>query len=464
MTPTLLGLSEQTSIVTPTWVRLAELLAAVLFILALKGLSSPKSARRGNLLGAAGAAIATAVVFFYGQEYYGGPVKHLPQILIAIAIGSIIGWIAARRVQMTQMPQMVALFNGVGGGAAAVSSLAAPAIAGGHARTLTMVTSWPRGFAVLDDAATYFNEAVNAMSGGELIIEKKAPGELVGAFEVFDAVTSGQADMYHSADYYFLGQHPGYAFYTAVPFGATAQELTNWYYHDGGQDLHDELGSIFGLKSFLCGNSGSQSGGWFRKEIKSAQDLAGLRFRMPGLGGQVLGKLGVSVQNIPGGELYQALSSGALDGLEWVGPFADERAGFQEVAKVYYTAGFHEPGSGLACGMNLDVWNDLSDQHKAIIDNATKATTHYQLSQTLANNGAALARLQAQGVQTLQFSDDVWDAFGAASKEVLDENMGDDLFARIRNSFDASLAKSSDWILKSDGEFVSQRNRVLANG
>jgi TRAP-type mannitol/chloroaromatic compound transport system substrate-binding protein len=179
--------------------------------------------------------------------------------------------------------------SALGGGAAAVSSLAAPAIAGGHARTLTMVTSWPRGFAVLDDAATYFNEAVNAMSGGELVIEKKAPGELVGAFEVFDAVTSGQADMYHSADYYFLGQHPGYAFYTAVPFGATAQELTNWYYHDGGQDLHDELGSIFGLKSFLCGNSGSQSGGWFRKEINSAQDLAGLRFRMPGLGGQVLG-------------------------------------------------------------------------------------------------------------------------------------------------------------------------------
>jgi NAD(P) transhydrogenase subunit beta len=123
MTPTLIRFSEQTAIVTPTWVRLAELLAAVLFILALKGLSSPKSARRGNLLGAAGAAIATAVVFFYGQEYYGGPVKHLPQILIAIAIGSIIGWVAARRVQMTQMPQMVALFNGVGGGAAAVISV-----------------------------------------------------------------------------------------------------------------------------------------------------------------------------------------------------------------------------------------------------------------------------------------------------------------------------------------------------
>ncbi|MEL6551392.1 MAG: twin-arginine translocation signal domain-containing protein [Pseudomonadota bacterium] len=346
----------------------------------------------------------------------------------------------------------------------ATAALAAPAIAAGHARTLTMVTSWPRGFAVLDDAATYFNEAVDAMSGGELLIEKKAPGELVGAFEVFDAVSSGQADLYHSADYYFIGQHPGYAFFTAVPFGATAQELTNWYHHDGGQELHDELGSIFGLKSLLAGNSGSQSGGWFRSEINSADDLAGLRFRMPGLGGQVLGRLGVSVQNIPGGELYQALSSGALDGLEWVGPFADERAGFQEVAKVYYTAGFHEPGSGLAAGINLDVWESLEPKHQAILDNAAKATTHYQLSQTLANNGAALERLQAQGVQTLQFPDDVWDAYGRASAEVLDENMGDELFARIRASFDASLAKSSDWLQKSDAEFVRQRNRVLAAG
>ncbi|MEM9853659.1 MAG: twin-arginine translocation signal domain-containing protein [Pseudomonadota bacterium] len=345
----------------------------------------------------------------------------------------------------------------------ATAALAAPAVAGGHARTLTMVTSWPRGFAVLDDAASYFNEAVDTMSGGELVIDKKAPGELVGAFEVFDAVAAGQADLYHSADYYFLGQHPGYAFFTAVPFGATAQELTNWYHHDGGQELHDELGSIFGLKHLLAGNSGSQSGGWFRKEINSAEDLAGLRFRMPGLGGQVLGKLGVSVQNIPGGELYQALSSGQLDGLEWVGPFADERAGFQEVAKVYYTAGFHEPGSGLGAGINLDVWESLEPKHQAILRNAALATTQYQLSQTLANNGAALARLQSQGVQTLQFSDDVWDAFGRASKEVLDENMSDPLYASIRNSFDASLASTSAWLLQSDAEFVRQRNRVLAN-
>jgi TRAP-type mannitol/chloroaromatic compound transport system substrate-binding protein len=327
-----------------------------------------------------------------------------------------------------------------------------------------MVTSWPRGFAVLDDAATYFNDMVDAMSGGSLTIEKKAPGELVGAFEVFDAVSSGQADVYHSADYYFIGQHPSYAYFTSVPFGGTAQEFSNWYWHGGGYDLHNELGEIFNLKSFNCGNSGSQSGGWFRNEINSAADFNGLKFRMPGLGGKVLGELGASVQNIPGGELYQALSSGALDGLEWVGPFADERAGFQEVAKVYYTAGFHEPGSALSTAVNLDVFNELSPTHQAIIENACLAATQTQLAETLANNGAALARLQAQGVKTLQFPDDVWDAFGTASKKVLDENMDDELYARIRASFETSLAQSSDWLQKSDGFYVEQRNRVLANG
>ena len=348
----------------------------------------------------------------------------------------------------------------VGAGAAAASTLAAPVYAQGN-RTLTMVTSWPRGFAVLDDAASYLEKFVGELSGGSLTIDKKAPGELVGAFEVFDAVSSGQADMYHSADYYFISQHPGYAYFTAVPFGGTAQEVTNWYYHGGGQELHDELGEIFNLKGLLAGNSGSQSGGWFRKEINSADDFNGLKFRMPGLGGQVLGKLGASVQNIPGGELYQALSSGALDGLEWVGPMADERAGFQEVAKIYYTAGFHEPGSALACNINLDVWNDLSDQHKAILNYASQAVNQFQLSETLANNGAALARLQAQGVKTLQFPNDVWDAFGRASAEVMDENMGDELFAKIRTSFEASMANSASWIQKSDGFYVEQRTRVL---
>ena len=348
----------------------------------------------------------------------------------------------------------------IAGSAAAAATLAAPAIAGGHGKTLTMVQSWPRGFAVLDDAAKYFGNMVAEMSDGTLSIDRKAPGELVGALEVFDAVSSGQADMYHSADYYFIGQHPALAFFTAVPFGGTAQEFSNWYYHGGGEQIHDEIGEIFNFKGLIAGNSGGQSGGWFRKEMTSPDDFKGLKFRMPGLGGKAMGKLGASVQNIPGGELYQALSSGALDGLEWVGPAADERAGFWEVAKVYYTAGYHEPGAALSANINLDVWNSLSDVHKAILRYASMATTQFQLSETLSANGAALERMQAQGVKALQFSDEIWDAFYKASSETLDEFMDDDLFVSTRASFEASLASSAAWINKSDGYYVNQRVRV----
>ena len=181
--------------------------------------------------------------------------------------------------------------SALGGTAAAASTLAAPAYAQGR-RTLTMVTTWGRGLAGVFDAAQRAADNITAMSDGSLTIEVKAAGELVGAFEVFDAVTSGQADMYHGADYYFVGQHPGYAFFTAVPFGMTAQELANWYYHGGGAGYHDQLGEIFGLKSFLAGNTGAQAGGWFRNEINGPEDFQGLKFRMPGLGGEALGSHG----------------------------------------------------------------------------------------------------------------------------------------------------------------------------
>ena len=299
------------------------------------------------------------------------------------------------------------------------------------------------------------------MTDGQLTIDVKGAGELVGAFEVFDAVTAGQADMYHGADYYFVGQHPGYAFFTAVPFGMTAQELVNWYYFDGGMELHDELGQIFGLKSFLAGNTGAQAGGWFAKEINSPEDFNGLKFRMPGLGGKALGKLGASVQNIPGAEVYQALASGAIDGTEWIGPWADEKAGFQEITKIYYTAGFHEPGAGLSVGTNREVFEDLSPAHQKILEIACGEAHQWNLAQFLSNNGSALQRLQSSGVQTMEFPESVWDAFGQASQAVHDENMGDELYKKIYDSAMASMAKSSEWIQKSTGAYVAQRDRVL---
>ncbi|MBS9716385.1 TRAP transporter substrate-binding protein [Pseudohalocynthiibacter aestuariivivens] len=350
--------------------------------------------------------------------------------------------------------------SALGGTAAAATTLAAPAYAQGK-RTLTLVTTWGRGLAGVHDAAQRAADSITAMTDGDLTIDLKAAGELVGAFEVFDAVTSGQADMYHGADYYFVGQHPGFAFFTAVPFGMTAQELTNWYHHAGGHELHDELGQIFGLKSFLAGNTGAQAGGWYRKEISGPEDFNGLKFRMPGLGGKALGKLGASVQNLPGGEVYQALASGALDGTEWIGPWADEKAGFQEITKFYYTAGFHEPGAALTLATNREVFESLSPAHQKVIEIASGETHQWNLAQFMSNNGEALQRLSSSGVKILEFPDSVWDAFGAASQEVHDENMGDELYKKIYDSMQSSMKASSGWIKRSEGTYRVQRDRVI---
>ena len=350
---------------------------------------------------------------------------------------------------------------GLVAGASAATALATPALSAGKEK-LVMVTAWGRGLAGVFDAAQRVADNINGMSDGTLEVEVKASGELVsGLPAVFDAVTSGQADMYHAADYYYVGQHPAFGFFTAVPFGMTPNELHNWYYHMGGHKLHLELGEEFGLHSFLAGNTGPQAGGWFRKEIKSAADFNGLKFRMPGLGGKALGKLGASVQTLPGSEIYQALASGAIDGTEWIGPWADEKAGFQEITKIYYTSGFHEPGAGLACGINKERFNKLSKSHQKMIEVACGEANLWNLHQYLANNSQALTRLKAGGVKTLEFPDDVWDAFGKASQEVMDDNMGNELFKKVYDSMRTSMKQSAAWDELSAGAYTKQRTRVL---
>jgi TRAP-type mannitol/chloroaromatic compound transport system substrate-binding protein len=182
---------------------------------------------------------------------------------------------------------------------------------------------------------------------------------------------------------------------------------------------------------------------------------------MPGLGGQALGKMGASVQNIPGSEVYQALSSGAIDGTEWIGPWADEKAGFQEITKFYYTAGFHEPGAGLSLATNRDVFESLSPAHQKVIEIAAAECHQWNLAQFLNNNGAALQRLQAGGVKVMEFPSSVWDAMGAASKEVLDGYMDDELFAKVRNSYTESMKASSGWLVQSEGKYRGERDRIL---
>lgn len=349
--------------------------------------------------------------------------------------------------------------SALGGTAAAASTLAAPAIAQGN-MTLTMVTTWPRGLAGVWDSVMRFADNLSAMSDGAITVDVKAAGELVGAFEVFDAVTSGQADIYHGADYYFTGQHPAFQFFTVAPFGMTAPEMMTWYYAGDGMALHHELGEIFGIKSFIAGQTAAQGGGWFRNPINSADDFKGLKFRMPGLGGQALGRLGASVQVLPGGEIYQALSTGALDGTEWIGPWSDEKLGLQEVCKYYYPAGFHEPGSALSVALNLEVFENMSPAQQKMVEMAAAEDHQANYALFIANNGPALTRLKNTGIQVMEFPDDVWDAFGQASKEALDEFMGDELFAKIRASAEASMNNTSAWTSVSDAFYVNQRSRV----
>ncbi len=350
------------------------------------------------------------------------------------------------------------------GGTAAVgaAALAAPAYAQGK-RSLTMVTAWPRGLAGVWDSVERFAKNVGDLSDGQLTIEPFGADEKVAGLEVFDAVTAGQADAYHAADYYFIGQHPALAYFTTVPFGMTTPELMAWYYSMGGIELHHEVAEIFGLKSFIAGNTGGQGGGWFRKPIESVADLQGLKYRMPGLGGKVLAKLGASVQVMPAGDIYQALSTGALDGTEWVGPWSDAKLGLQEVAKYYYPAGFHEPGAALSVAVNLDVFEGLTPAQQRIIEVSSADAHQYDYALFIGQNGPALTNLVSGGTQVGVFPDAVWDAYGRASMEVLDEYMSDELFAKVRKSADAAMASTSAWVSRSDGDYVAQRTRVLGS-
>ncbi len=349
---------------------------------------------------------------------------------------------------------------GLAGGAAAASTLATPALSQSR-ETLTMVTTWPRGLAGVWDSVERFSASVADITDGTLTIDAKASGELVGALESFDAVSSGQADVYHGADYYWVGQHPALAFFTAVPFGMTAPEMMVWYYAGEGMKLHHEVGEIFGLRSFIAGQTGAQGGGWFRKEMTSAEDFQGLKFRMPGLGGQTVSKLGASVQTLPASEIYQALSSGALDGTEWIGPWSDEKLGLQEVAKHYYPAGFHEPGAALSVAVNLDRYNALSRQHQRAIEVAAADSHQANYALFLSNNGPALQRLLSSGIQTHTFSNEIWDAYAAAAQEVLGSYMDDELFKKVSDSALTSMRDTSGWMSLSDNAYVAQRTRVM---
>lgn len=349
-----------------------------------------------------------------------------------------------------------------GAAAATGATLAAPAIAQGR-REWRMVTTWPKNFPGVGTGAQRAAERITRMTDGRINVTVFAANELVPAFESFDAVAAGNAEMYHGADYYWTGKHPAFAFFTAVPFGFLAPEINAWILHGGGQQLWDELASDFGVKPFLCGNTGVQMGGWFRKEINTVDDLQGLKFRMPGLGGEALRRLGVNVVALPGGEIFQALQSGAIDGTEWIGPWNDLAFGFYRIAPYYYYPGFHEPGAALSVGINLAAFNELSDSDKAIVENACLAENSNMYAEYMAKNGQALDTLvQQHGVQLKKFPTEVFDAFARASEEVVQEvREYDDFGRRVVESYTQARKDYGAWTVISEESYSQERTRSL---
>ena len=345
---------------------------------------------------------------------------------------------------------------------ASTAALAAPAIAQ-SGKSLTIVSTWPRDFPGLGISAQRLAARIGELSNGALNVEYFAAGERVGAFDSFDEVASGNSQAYIAADYYWVGKHPGFAYFTTVPFGMTTPEWNAWIKFKGGQELWDEISGEFGLKAIACGSTGTQAGGWFNKEINSPDDLKGLKMRIPGLGGSVMSKLGVSTVSLPGGQIYENLVSGAVEATEWVGPYNDYFMKFYEAAKFYYTGGMHEPGSCLAFGMNGSWWGSLTDWEKAVIEAACLEEHGAAYEENIANNGEYLSKLvNEHGVQVRAFNDDVWDAFGEASAEIFAETREHSaLAAKIDDSFQSTLREVGSMMAAFETTFVNQRNRVL---
>ncbi|MBB4302874.1 TRAP-type mannitol/chloroaromatic compound transport system substrate-binding protein [Rhodobium orientis] len=346
-------------------------------------------------------------------------------------------------------------------GGAAASTLAAPAIAQGNME-LKMVTTWPKNFPGLGTGAQRVADRITAMTDGRITVKLYAANELVPAFESFDAVSTGTADLYHGAEYYWQGKHKAFNFFAAVPLGLTAAELDAWINHMGGQELWDELSAGFNVKSFIAGNTGVQMGGWFNKEINSLEDLKGLKMRIPGLGGEVLRRLGATAVSLPGGEIFPSLQSGAIDATEWVGPWNDLAFGFYKITKYYYWPGFHEPGSGLSMGINKGVWDKLSDSDKAIFAGAAHAETNMMYSEFNANNGNALDTLvNKHGVTLREFPEDVWAAVAKVCDEVVDESADDDMGKRVLESFHKARNNVGRWNDIGEKAYLNARSKAL---
>ncbi|MDP2242844.1 TRAP transporter substrate-binding protein [Pseudomonas sp.] len=321
-----------------------------------------------------------------------------------------------------------------------------------------MVTAWPKNYPGLGTAAERLAERVATMSAGRLTIKVYAGGELVPPLEVFDAVSRGTAELGHGAAYYWKGKVPAAQFFTAVPFGLSTSEMNAWLSKGGGQALWDEAYAPFGVKPVVVGNTGMQMGGWYNKEINALDDLKGLKIRMPGLGGEVLSKLGATTVNLPGGEVFTALQTGAIDATDWVSPYNDLAFGLHKAAKFYYYPGWQEPQAVLELLINQKALDSLPADLQAILTEAARAASQDMLDDYVYHNALALDELKQQGALLKRFPDEVLDAMQRESAVVLGELAAQsELNGRIWASMQAFQAQVSQMHKLSEQELYDWR-------
>ncbi|MBL8371743.1 MAG: ABC transporter substrate-binding protein [Burkholderiaceae bacterium] len=301
---------------------------------------------------------------------------------------------------------------------------AAPAVHAQAAIRWRLTSAFPKALDTIYGAAEVFSKQVNAMSGGKFQISVHPSGELVGGFGQVDAVQNGTVEMTHTAPYYYFGKDVTFALGCAIPFGLNSRQMTAWMLEGNGMKLMREFYANYNIINFIGGNTGAQMGGWWRKEIKSVADLKGQKFRTGGFSGVIFEKLGGIAQSIPGGEIYQALEKGTIDAAEWVGPYDDEKLGFNKVAPFYAYPGYWEGGPQLDFFINTKAFNGLSAENKAIVETAASFAHAEMQARYDARNPAALKRLVAGGTKLFRFPKDVLDTAFKASMDTYTELSG----------------------------------------
>lgn len=348
----------------------------------------------------------------------------------------------------------------MGAGAVAATTLATPAIAQ-DVRKWRMVSAWPRNLPGPGIAAQMLADRITALSGGRIVVELFAANEIVPGPGVFDAVAEGTAELYHAVPAYWGSKSKGILLFGSQPLGLGAIEQLGWLMHGGGQSLYDEMYARFGLKPFLCGNSGPQWAGWFRNEINSVDDLRGLKYRTTGLNSEVCSKLGMAVEAMSGPAMFQALQSGALDAGEFIGPWSDSALGLQQVAKNYYGPGVGEPCSAEECAVNLDAYNDLPEDLQQAVTYACESLYNPVLTEYNTKHALALREMVNQhGVTVRKLPDDVIIAMGNAMGEVISElrEDSDELVRRITESFIEYRKLMAEYMPHADGGQMNARS------